>query len=215
MDIIRWTAWNTFLALIPVAAGYAIPCLASGRGNRWLRQVGTLVLGVIWFTFLPNTCYLLTEWRHFLAAMERSNLYSRWAVGGDRDAVLLLLAYAAFFFCYSLFGMLMFAMAIRPVAYWLKRVGIFLPAAGVVFFPLIALGVYLGLVLRFNSWDLLSQFGRVWAAIVTAVSRPLLITCMLAFGGVLWLSYLAIDIWIDGFLLRWHRRFQPTSAHET
>ena len=61
-------AWNLFLAVIPVALAFAI---ARGA-RRDMREAGRirwglwLPLGVVWLAFLPNSCYLLTEWRQLL-----------------------------------------------------------------------------------------------------------------------------------------------------
>lgn len=69
------------------------------------------------------------------------------------------------------------------------------------FFAIVSLGVYLGLVLRFNSWDLLVRPAAVWKAIMEITHRPLLAIFIAAFGLFLWVAYEALDIWIDG--LKW------------
>jgi uncharacterized membrane protein len=66
-------------------------------------------------------------------------------------------------------------------------------------------GLYLGLVLRFNSWDMLTRPGEVIASAVAVADRPRLLLALLLFGGFLWAAYEAVEIWIDGFLLRWSR----------
>ena len=68
LDAWHWIIWNVFLAAIPVVAGYALS-LGASRFTIKRRIIPWLVwlpLLAVWFAFLPNTCYLLTEWRHFL-----------------------------------------------------------------------------------------------------------------------------------------------------
>lgn len=205
-----WVGWNTFLAVLPVAAAYAIYALArSGQKQpALLRRSLLLALGAVWLAFLPNTCYLLTEWRHFLDTVYSTGLYVHWHVGRDHDAILWLTAYALFFAGYSGVGMLCFGLAIRPIHRLLRERGVNVIAPAVPFFLLISLGVYLGLVLRFNSWQLATHPGPIWEAAVSALSRPALAVLIAAFAAVLWAAYLAVDIWIDGLLARLQRTGQ-------
>ncbi len=92
-------------------------------------------------------------------------------------------------------------MAIRPVKRAAIKRGFAVRFWALPFFAAVALGVYLGLVLRFNSWDLLRNPSMVWQAVVEVGGRPKLAAFILAFGGFLWVAYEVLDIWIDG--LKW------------
>ena len=61
--------WNFFLALIPVVLAFVIyyGVQRDKRRDDPAHKVFWLGLMFIWLVFLPNTCYLVTEWRHFLA----------------------------------------------------------------------------------------------------------------------------------------------------
>jgi uncharacterized membrane protein len=207
IDVLTWVGWNSLLALIPVGLGYAFARLARQRGLRGslLVQLALLGIGVLWLAFLPNSCYLLTEWRHFLELLRREDLYTQWTMAREPDALLRMVGSSLFIFIFSMFGMLTFALAIRPVARVLRQVWRNFWLLAIIFFPLISLGVYLGLVKRFNSWDLLHRPSLVWAAVMEALMRPRLFALILLFGFFLWLAYLIIDIWIDGFLWRFRR----------
>jgi uncharacterized membrane protein len=200
MESIVWVIWNGTLAVIPVAAAYTFRGVLDKRPLRLGGYLGAIALGVIWLAFLPNTCYLLTEWRHFLKTIDSQNLFMR----ATTDSVLFikLVLASLFYFFYSLFGMVTFAMAIRPMERAAIKRGLWVRFWAVPFFAAVALGVYLGLVLRFNSWDLLRSPSMVWQAVVEIGGRPKLAAFIVAFGGFLWLSYEALDIWIDGLKLR-------------
>lgn len=205
--LLFWVTWNTLLALIPVVLAYTVYWLAGlpGRRVQLLLKVPIIALGMVWLAFLPNTCYLLTEWRHFLAAVGYSDLYARWQV--DSDAALRLMTYTFFYLCYSGMGVLTFTLAVRPIARLMKKSGATMWIWATPFFALMSVGVYLGLVLRFNTWDLISQPAEVWAVVVGISARPTLSSFIIAFAGFLWVAYLAVDIWIDGFLARWQGWF--------
>lgn len=204
--IIRWVAWNSFLALIPVALAYLLAWLGSMARGRALVKFAIVMVGLVWLAFLPNTCYLLTEWRHFLSAIHRESLYTEWSSERDHDAMISLIAYSLFFLAYSMFGMLTFALAIRPVVPLVKRRISRLWVIGIPFFALVSLGVYLGLVLRYNSWDLLNRPDEVWTSVVEATLQPFQLALILIFGAFLWVGYWIFDVWIDGFVQRLRRR---------
>jgi uncharacterized membrane protein len=106
---------------------------------------------------------------------------------------------------YSAAGALTFALSIRPVKAWMRALGVSTAWGAAPFFMLVSLGVYLGLVVRFNTWDLFTRPGDVLVTVAGVTDRPLLLATIVFFGLFLWLAYEVNDIWIDGFALRWAR----------
>ena len=188
--------WNLLLAAIPVPLGY----LLAGLLRKRLKPAGLLLLalplGIAWLAFLPNTCYLLTEWRHLLFDRRWEQLLD---TGHESAKGMYLTAkWALFFLAYSGLGVLTFVLGVRPMEHWLRSTGnkpyLFAPP----FFFLVSLGVYLGLISRFNSWDLIRRPQFIWNTAVEAVtSRPIL-TAVGIFALLLWAVYEAGDIWVDG-----------------
>jgi uncharacterized membrane protein len=200
-----WILWNLFLAGIPVVLGYAIGVLgreATTYRRSWLWLLLAPVI-VTWLIFLPNSCYLFTEPRHFFRAVERYGLWTR--ARHDPAAAMGLGLRAGVALLYSAAGALTFALAIRPVKAWIRSLGVPTAWGTPPFFMLVSLGVYLGLVVRFNSWDLITRPGDVLVTVAGVTDRPLLLATIIMFGLFLWLAYEVNDIWIDGFALRWAR----------
>lgn len=204
-DFILSTCWNLFLAAIPVALAHVISWAEPKSRGSSVRSTGLGVLLLVWLLFLPNTCYLLTEWRHFFGPLDVSNLYVR--AHYDHRLMILLMLEAAFFFCYSVTGMVAFCLAIRPIARLVRREGDVPWVWGSLLFLVVSLGVFLGLVIRFNSWDFIVRPGNILADIYLVFQHPALSAFLIVFAGVLWIAYFAIDIWVDGFLLRWKSVF--------
>jgi uncharacterized membrane protein len=202
---LNWILWNLSLALIPVALGNAV----AGIGQQVIRKPLTwlwLVLApllVFWLVFLPNTCYLFTESRHLFFAVEREALWTR--ARHEPAIAMRLFTGGAVALVYSAAGALTFALALRPVKRWLLRSGVRVGLLAPWFFLLLSLGVYLGLVVRFNSWDLLTRPGNVLETAAEVADRPLLVLTIMTFAFFLWVAFEVIDIWIDGFSLRWQR----------
>ena len=193
-------AWNGMLAAVPVLAGYTLRAVLDKRPSSARHYAAAAVLGVVWFVFLPNTCYLLTEWRHFLAVLDSENLFLR--ARGDSVLFIQLIMGSLFYFLYSALGMVAFALAIRPVERAAIKRGMAVRFWAFPFFAAVSLGVYLGLIIRFNSWDLATNPSTVWSAIVEIGGHPKLAAFVIAFGGFLWIAYESLDIWIDGLKLR-------------
>ena len=200
-----WFTWNVFLALIPVVLAQVIRLLISKDGHiRPLRKVPVFILGLAWLAFLPNTCYLITEWRHFLSIVDYGNYGAR--IHADPSAVVMLMQFTLFYFVFSGIGVLAFALAVRPIARIAKLRGMSVWVWGAPFFLLMSVGVYLGLVLRFNSWDLISRPEQVWRSVMDLSFHPTASLFAVIFAGILWFVYLLIDIWVDGLALRLKRR---------
>lgn len=170
------------------------------KPKGWISWAAVGVVGVAWLLFLPNTCYLLTEWRHYLYTLGKTDLYLR--SQQNSAATLLLMVYTAFYFIYSAVGMLAFALAIRPVERLARHLGMISWVWGLPLFGMTSIGVYLGLVLRFNTWDFLTMPDSIWDATTQIAHRPMLAGFVLLFALFLWFAYVAIDIWVDGFKAR-------------
>lgn len=127
--------WNLFLAFIPL--------LISWRLNEGTPRWKLFAMGFVWLLFLPNAPYLITDIIHL---RPRHISVPLWFDG------LLLFAFA-------------FAgnwMGLRSMERWMQHLKISTNTTWVIpaFFALGALigyGVFMGRILRFNSWDLFTR----------------------------------------------------------
>ena len=207
-----WLGTDLTLAFIPVALAFGVARglrrdIVAPRRVRWELWLPLLA---VWLLFLPNTCYLLTEWRHYLCDIHDQSvyypIYSRGLYPPQATSSLLLLT--LFYGVYTGLGLVAFFLALWPL-HRLAR-----PHWGRAAEPLRALicllcsvGVYLGLVSRFNSWDFVgSRIAGLLATTTQIASHPALAALILLFGAGLWLLYTVFDIWMDGAALRLSRR---------
>jgi uncharacterized membrane protein len=202
--------WNLFLAIIPVALAFLI-----ARGVRHDRQGGGSVrwvlwgpLALVWLLFLPNSCYLLTEWRHYLDTLTGGPLYARALKGGDARFDFFVIT--GFYFFYSGAGLLAFFLAVWPLDRLTRpRLGRLGAVLRPLIFPLCGLGVYLGLMRgRFNTWNVLEahRLTDLLNTVFHVFQRPHLILSILVFGAALWVLYILFDIWMDGLAWRLSHR---------
>jgi uncharacterized membrane protein len=158
---IFWTLWNLFLAVIPVALGYVVAVVgkyAAARRNvaLWCGFVAFLLL---WLAFVPNTCYLITEWRHLLDRVDSRDLYQQ--SKQQPQLLIYICILGLFYLCYSGLGVLSFTLAIRPVERLLRQRRFPFLKVAPVLFSMLSLAVYLGLIVRLNSWDLWQRPGKM------------------------------------------------------
>jgi uncharacterized membrane protein len=203
IGFIQWMLWNLFLAVLPVVFAYATAGLAALKGRRGWRWLILAPLLGLWLIFLPNSCYLFTEPVHLLAAVEQDSLWPR--ARHDPDAAVRLGLWTSVSLCYLAAGALTFALSIRPIEAWARRAGLTSHYWAAPFFVLMALGVYLGRIVRFNSWDLFTRPGAVLDTAAGLSHRPFLLAGIGLFGLFLWAAYLVVDIWLDGAAVRWQR----------
>jgi uncharacterized membrane protein len=206
----RWIAWNIFLALVPVALAYGIAAFSHQARRYKIAWLALAPLVTLWFIFLPNSCYLFTEPVHLLEAVEQSSLWPR--ARHDSEAALQLGLWTGVSLCYVAVGALSFALAIRLVRATCEQADMAVSRWAALFFFLQAIGVYLGRIVRYNSWDLLTRPTTVLETAVSLVNRPILLSGLALFGLFLWLAYVVADVWIDGALLRWRQWARPTEA---
>jgi uncharacterized membrane protein len=142
--------WNLALAWLPVV--FAIAMLGSHRAR--LGRPLTVACGILWLVFFPNAPYLVTDVIHLGNSWASAPIWF--------DAIMfvvfgftgLLLGYASLYIVHAVI-----ADSIGPRASWLLVI---------VAFPLSSMGIYLGRVLRLNSWDV---FLRPHALLEVAQSR--------------------------------------------
>ena len=206
MQPTSWILWNLFLAAIPAVLAYLF---AWGAGRYTVRKktvpwLAWLPLALGWFAFLPNTCYLLTELRHFLLDPSYRPIFE--AAEKDHAAMLTVAEFGLFFALYSGFGVVCFVLAIRPIErlMWDAKIPR-LPFAAPFFF-LMSLGVYLGLIERLNSWNVVNHPAYVLQVTFRALTTPHIVRVIIAFAVLLWIIYQLGDVWADGMALRLKKR---------
>ena len=204
VELVQGIGWNVMLAVIPVILAYLFTWLIQSRQTR--GRVGSELLAALifgsWLAFLPNTVYLMTEWRHFLRDAEVMDPLDMLIKARDIPSFRLS-GPAGFFTLYMAIGILRFIYSIRPMERVLRGWRVPFPLVAPVLFILISIGVYLGLVVRLNSWNVVSHPGVVIYSISRITRHPMLMVVIGLFALFLWVIYEAGDLWADGIADRW------------
>jgi uncharacterized membrane protein len=130
----RYLIWNLFLAWVP----FVLALLFYDGQRRGMRAPALAVLGALWLAFFPNAPYIVTDFVH----LQRTDAAPYWY-----DAVTV----SAFAWTGLLLGFGSLFLMQTVVRQWRGVVSGW--AFACVALALGSVGIYLGRVLRLNSWD--------------------------------------------------------------
>ncbi len=173
----RFLVWNLFLAWVPFLLAGVTALLARRRWSAWL----SVIFGGLWLLFLPNAPYIVTDFIH-LGSL--SSNVPQWF-----DATMIGLFAATGL----ALGYLSLAIVQAAVAQALgRRVGWFVAIGAL---ALSTVGVYLGRVHRFNSWDaLVDPRGLLQVTadrVLAALDHPVMLAVLLGSTALLIAGYAA------------------------
>jgi len=163
---ISWMGWNVFLALIPLIFGWLL--------LKIRQKILKVAFALIWFFFLPNTLYLLTDLLH---------IFRQWHHMHYAGQIVLALQY----FTLVLVGLATFILALYPVekilllSPWPKKKSL-VPLLIIITNFFIGLGIVLGRIQRINSWDIFVDIPKVIGAFISIFTSLELIVLALLFG---------------------------------
>jgi len=145
--------YNLFLAWIPLIASLMV---IRRKTQPWLRGL----FGLVWLTFLPNSYYTVTDIIHTSDAANVSYIY-------DTVAFFMIAASGLLAGAYSLLLIdKKYLMKLKTT----KRVILLSVVA-----TLVSVGLYLGRILRWNSWDLITNPFGILSSFATTLSHPWLL----------------------------------------
>jgi uncharacterized membrane protein len=142
--------WNFFLLLIPFFLGWALITIWQRQKIKTLPVKAAIAfIWLVWLLFLPNAPYLIADLRHISGFCGEAEL--RICVEN---------AWMPFFlFIYAIIGWIAFVFALWQMKTFLGFIFSDKMANSIILglIPLSSLGLLLGLVNRFNSWDFFTE----------------------------------------------------------
>lgn len=213
MPVIGPALWNLFLALVPLALA---PRLAKSLLRRHRlpasERVGLVGLFLVWLVFLPNSVYMLADVRHLLFDTYWRNLSAQAVI--SYTAMFEIAVWAFLFVAYGAMGLVLYTMALRPVERAARLEGRPALVAGLGLSLLVSLGVYLGLIYRWNSWDLLHRPGAILASVGATLGRVRSVGGVVGFGLFLFVWHKGCALFLEALRARWHEKRAAWRARE-
>lgn len=168
--------WNLFLAYIP----YFLSSSIYKNFFNTSKKIQNSFYGLIWLLFIPNSFYILTDFTH---------LHFKTTFQFSLDMLII----SSFSFVGFYVGLLSIH-TIRQLViakYGNTKGNIFLLTISF----LSAFGIYLGRVLRFNSWDIISKPIQLAYTSIYALFSFETIIYTLQFGTIILISYILFYYW--------------------
>jgi uncharacterized membrane protein len=162
--------WNLVLAYIP----YAITTYLLNREKQYTNKYLILIPLLLWLLFLPNSFYMVTDLIH----LTRSHANSHWM------DLIIISSYACIGFVLGLLSLLDFEKLFSR-HYPSHTLRFIIPLLCV----LCGLGIYMGRILRFNSWDILNQPLSVCYALHHLILTRQALLFTLHFGVFIYFAY--------------------------
>ena len=167
-----WLIWNLVLAWIP----FGVAVVLYDRYRAGARPVRLLPLAALWLLFLPNAPYIVTDFKH-LVPSHTVPLWVDIVVIAAPAWTGMLLGFLSLYLVQSVVR----SLAGARVAW----------AAALAALGLASFGIYLGRVLRWNSWDVLVD-PRLLSQLDGIVADPRAIGMTVLLAGFLTSSYLVV-----------------------
>lgn len=192
----RFLLWNLFLAWLPLIVSMtALTFVRVARGA--MLGAGLIVLGVAWLLLYPNAPYLTTDFIHLI--------FDTYYIRYDKDGLLLWYD-LVLFFLFSWCGLLLGYLSMRHFHELVNHY--FGLLTGWIFILTVSFlggfGVYLGRIVRLNSWDVLFSPFRLLEGVLEGINRQ-------AVGFTLLFGTLILIVYVSLFL-GWSRRVSSSSA---
>lgn len=154
-----WMGWNAFLALVPLVLARFL--FGHREHPRWLLVSG----GAVFVAFLPNAPYVLTDVLHLPRDLHHVD---GWVAAGLLAQYLTLFA----------IGFVSYVLSLVRLERWLADRGVSRRAVlctDLALHALCAVGIVLGRVFRFNSWDLVTNPGGLLDVLRVPQPRTVLV----------------------------------------
>jgi uncharacterized membrane protein len=162
--------WNLYLAAIPTVLALVLFRRPARLNPTWL------LMFVAWLLFLPNAPYVLTDVVHMVDDLRYTQ--------SDGHAYAVLMTYAVF----AGAGLVSYVVSMQLFRKFLHRIvpGHVVAPILITVHGLCVIAMYLGRVVRINSWDVVVAPGRVLASIlrVPHPSTVVLLAAMFVVVGV-------------------------------
>ena len=168
--------WNLFLAIIPYFLSSSIYNNFFEKGKKIQNYIYVLT----WVLFIPNTFYILTDFTHL-------HFKNTFQFGLDM-LILSSFSFAGFYLgLHSLHHIHQLTIA----KYGNKTGNLFILTISF----LCAFGIYLGRILRFNSWDIISKPIELTYKSIYALFNVETIIYTLQLGTIILITYLIFYYW--------------------
>ncbi len=166
--------WNLFLAWIPLIIAFYLKKILT---KKLLSSWESMIIGLIWLIFIPNSFYLLSDYIHLQTANSNSILFNS-------------LLFTIIIFTGVFMGFSSIALITSEIRKRFSKIIYFTVVEAI--FLISSFGIYIGRDLRWNSWDIvinpaglfldvfhrLTTFSRYPSMLILVISYFIILTSL-------------------------------------
>ena len=171
--------WNLFLAFVPLGVAWYVQ-----HRNTHLNSISKFALLVLWLLFLPNAPYVITDVIHLSYSPSNWFIYDGITIG--------VFALLSLYFGFQSLIEVRKLFKTEIAETWLNALTV-----GVLI--LCGFGIYLGRVVRFNSWDLITNpldlFSTIGLYLINPIEHKSVWIFTLGFGIFLNFGFFLFRTW--------------------
>jgi uncharacterized membrane protein len=171
-DLFLELIWNLVLAWIP----FGLAIVLYDRHRAGARLISLVPLAALWLLFLPNALYIITDFKHLVPSPVVPIWVDIVVIAGPAWTGMLL-GFLSLYLVQSVLRQLA-----GPRVAWVAAVAVI---------GLSSFGIYLGRILRWNSWDVIAN-PRILSDLGSIVVDPRAIAMTILLSGFLTTSYLVV-----------------------
>ncbi len=178
--------WNLFLLLIPFfLCRNLIKLWRKSKFSKCYQKLFVVCLYFIWLLFVPNSAYIITDIRHLLNFCP----LNKYKICVENAWMIM------FFFTYAVIGWVAFVYLVNQMKILVNEIWGKLAVKIYILsiMPIISLGVLLGLINRWNSWEVFIYPSKITKDALMYFTDPLYFKNWLIFTIFLYILYFMGD----------------------
>jgi uncharacterized membrane protein len=182
--------WNLFLAWMPFFISLSLIPVSTRLGLR-PRRCATLLIGLVWLIFFPNSTYIFTDLIHVINGAYQHPGSSEWITSTSLKWFDLILSSTVAFTGHFIGLVSLYVVQASVRSSWGRGTAWFVCALSIL---LSSMGIYIGRFTRLNSWDIFIHPAKCAGKILAAIASPQALLFSLCFSFFIALTYLMLYI---------------------
>lgn len=190
-DYTGFFVWNLIYAWIPYIIALIIAAVVNNSKRRIFAKIVLVILGIIWLVFYPNSPYLFTDFIHIIERASPAPIIRKFIIISTRSLVWYdIILSSSFAFIGHFIGLISIFIVHKSYSkVFIHHFG-WIHICIAMFFG--GFGVYIGRIIRFNSWEVFIKPLVILKEILLEFMHLRALVFSFVFGFFIFISYIAL-----------------------
>jgi len=190
-----WMGWNIFLAFVPFFISLFIFKKNNWENSKFPLKFLLVIFFILFYFFLPNSPYVLTDIIHLVRQIKD---YRYFSLSDNEIIVFLIPQYLIFIFL----GFSFYVLSFQRMLHFLMECNFDIVTIWIIKIInpfLMAIGIFLGRIYRFNSWDILSNSEGIIKSTIEGFSNFHFFIFIIFITAVIFIGFEILSIFYKSF----------------